>query len=64
VAYLECAGGVQGKAPVGVCPQKLKLFVNECLNFDVQEEKIIVKQQKLHYQKLGSAERRPRRKAL
>jgi len=35
-----------GREPGGRKPQKLKLFVNECLNFDVLEEKI-VKQQKI-----------------
>ena len=36
--------GSRGKAPVGglgdEVPQKLTLFVTECLNFDVFEEKI------------------------
>ena len=36
--------GSRGKAPVwgsgDEVPQKLTLFVNECLNFDVLEEKI------------------------
>ena len=48
VAYLESAKGggpvgSRGKAPVGGMgddvPQKLTLFVNECLNFDVLDEK-------------------------
>jgi len=33
--------GVQGQSPrYGIVPQKLTLFVTECLNFDVLEEKI------------------------
>ena len=53
MAYLECAKGggpggppvgSRGKAPVGGLGddvhQKLTLFVTECLNFDVLEEKI------------------------
>jgi len=48
VAYLECAkGGPSGspgrpraKPRYGAWGTKLKLFVNECLNFDVLEEKI------------------------
>jgi len=39
--------GSRGKAPVGglgnEVPQKLTLFVNECLNFDVLDEKKLVK---------------------
>jgi len=43
----------RGKAPVGiwVTSQKLKLFVNICLNFDVLEEKF-VKWQKIPSSKI------------
>ena len=40
MAYLECAkGGGPGSLGDEV-PQNLTLFVTECLNFDVLEEKI------------------------
>jgi len=58
--------GSRGKVPVcglgSEVLQKLKLSVNECLHFDVLEEKKLVKCQKYHNQKSGSAEGAARRK--
>ena len=59
----EAPSGVQVQSPGrgSGSPQKLTLFVNECLNFDVFEEKII-KTAKYTIIKIWSAERqRPRR---
>jgi len=51
--------GSRGKTSVGglgdFVPQKLTLLVNECLNFDVLGEKIVIRE-KYHHKKLESAE--------
>jgi len=39
VSETEVPSGVKDKAPVRGLGQKVKLFVKECLNFDILEEK-------------------------
>jgi len=50
-------GGLRNEVPISspeVVPQEIKLFVNECINFDVLKKKIS-KMAKYHHHKLGLA---------